>query len=104
MDVAPIDVVFGRVIPKQAQVNKISGAWEKFEGRKVSFVERSGIGPYPADTVLFHQPNKLGPMPTRMAKFNGKAKIPRQLREKLAQRVFSVCRCQRRRELNEDDV
>ena len=54
MDVATIDVVFGRVIAKQAQVKKISGAWQKFEGGKVSLVERSGVGPDPANAVLFH--------------------------------------------------
>ena len=104
MDVATIDVVFGCVIAKQAQVKKISGARQKFEGRKVSFVERSGIGPDPAEPVLFHQPNKLRPMPASVAKFNGKPKIPRQLRQELAQRVFSVCWRQRRRKLNEDHV
>lgn len=104
MDVATIDVVFGCVIAKQAQVKKISGARQKFEGRKVSLVERSGIGPDPADAILFHQPNKLWAMPASVAKFNGKPKIPRQLHEELAQRMFSVCRRQRRRELNEDHV
>ena len=99
-----MDVVFGDVIAKQAQVKKISRAWEKFEGSKVPLVERSGIGPHPANAVLFHEANKLWAMPARVTKFNGKPEIPRQLREKLAQRVFSVCRCQRRRELNEDDV
>ena len=54
MDVATIDVVFGPVIAKQAKVKKISGAWQKFEGRKVSLVERSGISPDPADAVLFY--------------------------------------------------
>ena len=104
MDVATIDVVFGPVIAKQAQVKKISGAWQKFEGRKISLVERSGISPDPADTVLFHKPDKLRPMPARVAKFNGKPEIPRQLRQELAQRVFSVCWCQRRRELHEDNM
>ena len=49
MDLATIDVVFGCVIAKQTQIKKISGARQKFEGRKVSLVERSGIGPDPAD-------------------------------------------------------
>ena len=104
MDVATMDVVFGRVIAKQAQVKKISGAWQKFEGRKVSLVERGRIGPDPADAVFFQQPNKLRPMPAGVAKFNGKPEITRQLREKFAQCVFSVCWRQRRRELNEDDM
>src|SRR5262249_58674439 len=104
VDVATINIVFGCVVAEQTQVKKISGARQKFEGRKVSLVERSGIGPDPADSVLFHQANKLRPMPTRVAKFNGKSEIPRQLRQELAQRVFSVCGCQRRRELNQDHL
>jgi len=54
MDVATIRVVFGCVIAQQAQVKKISRAWQKFERRKVSLVEGSGISPDPADAVLFH--------------------------------------------------
>ena len=104
MDMAAVDVVFGCVIAKQTQVKKISRARQKFEGGKVSLVERSGIGPDPADTVLFHKPNKLRPMPACVAKFNGKPEIPWQLRQELAQRVFSVCGRQRRRELNEDHL
>ena len=104
MDMAAIDVVFGCVIAKQTQVKKISRARQKFEGRKVSLVERSGISPDPADPVLFHQPDKLRPMPARVAKFDGKPEILRQLRQELAQRVFSVCWCQRRRELHEDNM
>ena len=104
MDMATIDVVFGCVVAKQTEIKKISGAWQKFEGSKVTLVERSGIGPHPANAVLFHKPNKLGPMPARVAKFNGKPEIPRQLCEELAQRVFSVCWCQRRRKLNEDNM
>ena len=91
MDMAAIDVVFGCVIAKQPQVKKISGARQKFEGRKVSLVERSGISPDPADTVLFQKPDKLRPMPARVTKLNGKPQIPRQLREELAQRVLAVC-------------
>ena len=53
MDVAANDVVFGCVITKQSQIEKISGARQKFEWRKISFVERSDIGPNPADAVLF---------------------------------------------------
>jgi hypothetical protein len=104
MDVAPIPVVFGCVIAKQTQVQKIGCAWQKFEWRKVSLVERSGIGPDPADAVLFYQPNELWPMPARVTKFNGKPEIPRQLRQEFTQRVFSVCGCQGRRELNKNHL
>ena len=54
MDMAAVDDVFGCVIAKQTQVKKISGARQKFEGSKVSLVERSGISPDPADAVLFY--------------------------------------------------
>jgi hypothetical protein len=54
--------------------------------------------------VLFDQPDKLRPVPPAMAKLNSKPEIPRQLNQKFAQRVFAVCRRQRRRELNEDDL
>src|SRR5919106_2083847 len=104
MDVATVDAVFGCIIAKQTQVKKISGAWQKFEGRKVSLVKPSGIGPDPADTVLFHKPDKLRPMPARVAKFNGKPEIPRQLNQEFAQRVFAICRRQRRGKLNEDNL
>src|SRR5207249_10067752 len=88
MDMATVDVVFGCVIAKQTHVKKISGARQKFEGRKVSLVERSRIRPNPANTVLFYKPDKLRPMPARVAKFNGKPEIPWQLHEEFAQRVF----------------
>jgi len=102
VDVAAIDVVFCRVIAKQAQVEKIGGARQKFERRKISLIERSGIGPDPTDAVLFQEPDKARPMPTGMAKFNRKPEISRQLHEKLAQRQLAVCRRQRRRKLNEN--
>jgi hypothetical protein len=104
MDMATVDVVFSCVVAKQTQVEKISGAWQKFERRQVSLVERSGIGPDPADTTLFYKPNKLRPMPPSVAKLNGKTEIPRQLQEELAQRLFAVCRRQRRWELNKDHL
>jgi len=104
MDVAAVDIVFGCVIAKQTEVKKISGARQKFEGSKVSLVERSGISPDPANAVLLHKPDKLWPMPARVAKFNGKPEIAWQLCQELAQCVFSVCGRQRRGELNEDDL
>src|SRR5947208_1492214 len=104
MNVAAIDVVLGYVIAKQTQVKEISGARQKFEGRKVSLVEWSGIGPDPANAIFFHQPNKLRPMPARVSKFNGKPEIPRQLRQELAERVFSISGRQRRRKLHEHNM
>src|SRR5215472_17379463 len=104
MDVAAIDIVFSCVIAKQTQVKKIGGARQKFEGSKISLVERGGIGPDPADAVLFQQPNELRPMPASMSKFDRKPKIPRQLRKKFAQRLLAVGWRQRRRELNENHL
>jgi len=102
MQMAAIDIVFGCIVAKQTQVKKIGRARQKFERCKVSFVERSRVGPDPADTVLFRQPNKLGPMPAGVAKFNGKPEIPRQSHEEFAECMFAILRCQRRRELNKD--
>src|SRR4030095_15699712 len=104
MDVAAIDIVFRCVIAKQSQVKKIGRARQKFEGRKISLVERSGIGPYPADAVLFQQPDKLRSMPAGVAKFDRKPEISRQLHKKFAQRLLAVGRRQRRRELNENHL
>ena len=104
MHMAPVAVVFGRVIAKQTQVKKIGGARQKFERRKVSLVERSGIGPDPADTVFFHEPDKLRSMPAGMAKFNREPEIPWQLRNEFAQRIFTIGRRQRWRELNKDHL
>src|SRR5262245_21742550 len=101
---AAINVVFGRVITKQTQVQKISCAWQKFERSKVSLIQRSVIGPDPADTILFHQPDELWPMPASVPKFNCKPKIPWQLHEELAQRMLAVARGQRGRKLNEDHL
>src|SRR5947207_9865881 len=102
MDVATIDVVFGCVVTKQSQVNKIGGARQKFEGRKISLVERCRVGPNPTDAVFFQQADKLRPMPAGMSKFDCKSEVPRQLRKKFAQCLFAVIRRQRGRELNED--
>ena len=90
MDMAAINVVFGCVIAKQSQVKKIGGARQKFKGRKISFVQRGGVGPNPADAVLFQQPDKLWPMPAGMSKFHRKPEIPRQLHKKFTQRLFAV--------------
>src|SRR5262245_44282801 len=102
MDVAAIYVVFGCVVTKQSQVKKIGGARQKFERRKISLVERSRVGPNPADAVLFQQPDKLGSMPAGISKFNCKPEIPRQLNNKFTQRLFAVDRRQGRRKLDEN--
>ena len=94
MDVAAVDIVFRCVITKQTHVKKIGGARQKFKGRKISLVERSGIGPNPADAVLFYQADKLRAMPACVAKFDRKPEIPRQLHQKFPQRLLSVRQAQ----------
>src|SRR5437870_2974580 len=90
MDVATVNVVFRCVIAEQTQIEKIRRARQKFEWGKISFVERSGIGPNPANAILFQQPDKLRPMPSGVSKFEREPEIPRQLVEKFAQRRFAV--------------
>ena len=97
-----VDVVLGRVIAQQPQVQQVSRARQKFEWREISLVKRRSVRPDPADTILFQQPDELRPMPAGMTKFNGKPEIPRQLREELAQCVFANARRKRWRELNKD--
>ena len=91
MDVPAIDIVFGCVIAKQTQIEKIRSARQKFERCKVSLVKRSGVRPDPADAILFQKPNELRPMPSGVTKFNREAEIPWQLRQELAQRQLAVC-------------
>ncbi len=90
MDVATVNVVFRCVIAEQTQIEKIRRARQKFERGKISFVERSGICPNPANAIFFQQPDKLRPMPSGVSKFEREPEIPRQLVEKFAQRRFAV--------------
>jgi hypothetical protein len=53
MDVLPIDVVFRCIVAEQAQIKKIRSQRQEFEGSKISFVKRGGIGPRPANTIFF---------------------------------------------------
>src|SRR5438874_7335299 len=86
MDVATVNVVFCWVVAEQTQIQKIGSAWQKFKGGKISFVERSAIGPNPANAIFFQQPNKLRSMPAGMTKLNRKTEISWQLWEKLSER------------------
>ena len=104
MEMAAGDIVFRSVITKQTDVKKIGGARQKFKGRKISLVERSGISPNPADAVLFYQANKLRAMPAGVAKFDRKPEISRQLHQKFPQGLLSVRRRKGRRELNQNHL
>src|SRR2546421_11996878 len=52
MKMLSIGAVFGGVIAEQPQIKKIGRAREKLEWSKVTFVERSGVGPNPTDTTF----------------------------------------------------
>jgi len=76
--------------PEQTQIKKIGRARQKFERRKIAFIERTGVGPNPRDPILFQQPNNLGPMPASVTKFNGKSKALRELLEKFSQNLSAI--------------
>src|SRR5207253_3300838 len=75
------------VISKQPQIEKIRSARQKFERCKISFVERSGIRPHPANAMLFQKPDELWPMPSGMTKFDCETEIRSEER-----RVGKECR------------
>ena len=90
MDEFSISIVLGGVIAEQTQVKKIGGAGKEFKRRKIAFIEWTGVGPNPADTVFFQQPDNLRPVPSRMTEFNGEPKISRQLREEFGTALGAV--------------
>jgi len=92
------------VVAEQTQIQKIGSAWQKFKGGKISFVERSAIGPNPANAIFFQEPNKLRSMPAGMTKLNRKTEISWQLWEKLSERRLAVLWGQGRRELDENNL
>ena len=104
MQMPSIDAVFRGIVAEQTQIKKIGGAGEKFERRKIPFVERAGIGPDPTSAIFFQKADNLGSMPADMAKFNRETKIARQLCEKFPKRWLSVLRRERRRKLDQDDL
>ena len=104
MDVLAVAIVFGRVIAKQPQVEEIGRARQKFEWREIAFVQRTGVGPNPADAIFFQKTNDLRPMPAGMAEFDRETKIARQLLEEFAKAGLALLRREGRRQLNEDDV
>src|ERR1700704_2030694 len=90
MDVPAIDIVFGCIIAKEAQIEKIRSARQEFERCKISLVKGSGVRPHPADAMLFQKPDELRPMPSSVTKFNRKAEIPWQLTKEIAQRQLPI--------------
>ena len=93
-----------RVIAKQAQIDEIGCARQKFEWREIAFIQCAGVRPHPANAVFFQKPNDLRPMPSGVAKFNRVAKIPWQLFKEFAQCRFAFLGRERRRQLNQQNV
>ena len=104
MKMSAVTIVFRGVIAKQAQIDEIGCARQKFERREVAFIQRTRVGPHPADAMFFQKPNDLRPMPAGMAEFDRETKIPRQLFEEFAQRRFTFLRCEGRRQLDQEHV
>src|SRR5205814_1957200 len=88
----------------KAKVNEIGCGGQKLERRKIPFVQRTGIGPDPADPVFFQEPDVLGSMPAGIAEFDREPEIARQLGEESAQQRAAGFWRERWRQLNEDDV
>src|SRR5580704_1654981 len=101
MDVPAIDIVFGFIIAKQTQIEKIRSARQEFERRKISLVKSSGIRPHPADAMLFQKPDELRPMPSGVTKFNREAENRWQLPKEIAQRQLAILWSEGRRKLNQ---
>ncbi len=97
-------IILGRVIAEQTQVKKIGRPGQKFERRKIAFIERTGVGPNPTDAILFQQPNNLGPMPASVTKFNGKPETSGQLHEKFSQNLSAILGCERGRQLDQHNL
>src|SRR5438270_5662371 len=97
-------IVLGRVIAEQPQIKEISRARQKFERCEIALVQRTGVGPNPANPILFEQTNDLRPMPTGMTKFDREPKTFRKLDEKFSQRLPAIFRRERGRQLNQDNL
>src|SRR5213080_2678631 len=94
-------IVLGRVIAEQPQIKEIRCARQKFERCEIALVQRTGVGPNPANPILFEQMNDLRPMPTGMTKFDREPKTFRKLRQKFSQRLPAIFRRERWWKLNE---
>jgi hypothetical protein len=97
-------IIFGRVIAEQTQIKKIGRSRQKFERRKVAFIERTGVGPNPTDAILFQQPDDLWPVPAGVTKFNGKPETLRKLDKKLSQNLSPILGRERWRQLNQHNL
>jgi len=104
MNPLALAIVFGGVIAQKPQIEEVRRAGEEFERREITLVQRAGVGPNPANAVLFQEANDLRAVPAGMAKFDGKAEAARELFQKRPQGLPVVLRGERRRQLNQDDL
>ncbi len=104
MNSLAVAIVFGGVIAQKPQIKEVRRAGQKFERREITLVQRAGVGPNPADAVLFQEANDLRTMPAGMAKFDRKAEAARELFQEFPQGLPVVLRGEGRRQLNQDDL
>src|SRR3984893_9607855 len=97
-------VVLSRVIAEQAEIKKIGRLRQKFERREIAFVERTDVGPNPANAILFQQPDDLRPVPVGMTKFNREPEAFRKLHQKFSQDLSPILGRKRWRQLNQHDL
>ena len=84
MHALAVPIIFRRVVAEEPHVEKVGRVRPKFERREIAFVQGTGVGPDPADTMFFQQPDDLRTMPAGMTKLDREPKIARQLLEKIA--------------------
>src|ERR1700693_2253693 len=97
-------VIFGRVIAEQTEIKKIGRPRQKLERRKIAFIERTGVGPNPANAVLFQQPDDLRPVPAGVTKFNGKSETFWKLDKKFSQNLSPILGREGWRQLNQHNL
>lgn len=74
VEMTAIGVIFRGIIAQQSEVKEIGRTRQKFEWRQVTFIQRTGVGPDPADVIFFEQPNDLRAVPSAMAEFDREPK------------------------------
>ena len=104
MDEKAVAIVLGRVIAEHTQIKKVGRPRQKFERRKIAFIERTAVGPNPTDAVLFQQPDDLWPVPAGVTKFKGKPETFRKLDKKLSQNLSPFLGRKRWRQLNQHNL
>jgi outer membrane protein assembly factor BamD len=104
MHVPAIAIVLRGVIAEEAQIKEVGRARQEFEGREIAFVQRTGVGPYPANAVFLEKVNDLRAMPPAMAKLDRKAKVAWELFQEFSQRLAAILGSERGRQLNQDDL